>query len=157
MHIPEVLYLWRMSARSTAADRIRSPTRVLMVRRLCRNTASAQVLTRRWFKAKRPVEYELERRPTPGLTASIIIPTWLARDYSWRRPMHGGEAVRSVAKHEYSVNYEFVVVYDDRPGIDLGYQTDLAEIAGDRLKLVRFTEPFNFSRKVEMSGCQCIR
>ena len=60
--------------------------------------------------------YELERRPTPGLTASIIIPT-----YGSHATIRGEdlcmvvEAVRSVVKHEYSVNYEFVVVYDDRP------------------------------------------
>ena len=110
VHIPEVLYLWRMSARSTAADPDTKPTRALMVRRLCRNTASAQVLTRRWFKAKRRL---IRTRATTNTRSDRV-------DH---HPTHGShatirgedlctvvEAVRSVAKHEYSVNYEFVVV-----------------------------------------------
>lgn len=149
VHIPEVLYLWRMSARSTAADPDTKPYARIngakAVQEHCKRTGIDATVV----QSEAAGWYELERRPTPGLTASIIIPT-----YGSHATIRGEdlcmvvEAVRSVVKHEYSVNYEFVVVYDDRPGIDLGYLNDLAEIAGDRLKLVRFTEPFNFSRKV---------
>ena len=153
VHIPEVLYLWRMSARSTAADPDTKPyartNGAFAVQEHCKRTGIDATVV----QGAAAGWYELERRPARGLTASIIIPT-----YGSHATIRGKdlcmvvEAVRSVAKHAYAVSYEFVVVYDDRPGIDLDYLEDLAEIAGDRLKPVRFTEPFNFSRKVNVGA-----
>lgn len=153
IHIPEVLYLWRMSARSTAADPDAKPYARINGAKAVQAHCDRQGIDATVVQGKSAGWYELERRPREGLMASIIIPT-----YGSRATIRGEdvcmavEAVRSVVEHTYRVDYELVVVYDDRPGIDLSYLDDLAAIAGDRLKTVRFTEPFNFARKANLGA-----
>jgi GT2 family glycosyltransferase len=80
---------------------------------------------------------------------SVIIPTrgGVARIGGTDRVMVV-DAVRSIVKHAYTVEYEIVIVHDE--DADPGYLDDLGRLLGDRFRVVRFTEPFNFSAKVNM-------
>ena len=151
VHIPEVLYLWRMSARSTAADPDTKPYARIngakAVQEHCKRTGIDATVV----QSEAAGWYELERRPTPGLTASIIIPT-----YGSHATIRGEdlcmvvEAVRSVVKHEYSVNYELLSSTTTVPEL-ISAISMISPRPPDRLKLVRLTEPFNFSRKVNVN------
>lgn len=90
------------------------------------------------------------RNPGPA-KASIVIPT---------RGGHGSvrgrqrrlveDAVRSILEHKYVVDYEIVIVHDEQA--DRHYIEQLAALAGDRLVVVDFPGPFNFSAKVNLGA-----
>ena len=58
------------------------------------------------------------------------------------------EAVESLLDHTEHDNLEVVVVYDEPTPPHV--LDELREIAGDRLVLVPFDEPFNYSRKMNL-------
>ncbi len=153
VHVPKVLYLWRMSERSTAADPDTKPyariNGVKAVQEHCNRVGIDAIVDQGALAGL----YSIKRRIPAGVKASIIIPTY--GSWSTIRGVERClvvECVRSVVRHEYEIDYEIVVVYDDRPGIDLSYLEDLHDVAGEHLRLVRFTEAFNFARKVNVGA-----
>lgn len=58
------------------------------------------------------------------------------------------DAIESIVERSTYGNYEFVVVVDDVA--DAGVIDRIAELAGDRLHLVAWTESFNFSGKINL-------
>lgn len=80
---------------------------------------------------------------------SIIIPTrGIANpDGPGQKPLviNTVQSVENTSKH---LNIEYVVVVDD--GYDVSVINQLQEIAGSRLKLVLWSEPFNFSKKMNL-------
>ena len=148
IHIPEVLYYWRMTADSTAANADAKPyartAGVRAVQAHLDRTGQVGIASESWA----PGFYRITRTP-PTAMASIVVPTMGSHARVWDRDRClVTEAVASICAQQYEVEYEIVVVYDDRDGLDLAYLDDLRAIAGDRLRLTRFDRPFNFSEKI---------
>ena len=146
VHIPRVLYHWRESPGSTALDPGAKPYAT--------------------DSGLRAAQEHLDRRGVRGIVrstgfagfyycdlvpdvclVSIVIPTQgsVTRVRGAERVMVI-EAVNSILRHEYTVDYEIVVVHDETA--DDGYLSDLQALAAERLRIVRFSGPFNFSAKV---------
>ncbi len=56
------------------------------------------------------------------------------------------EAVASIVAHDYQTDYELVVVHDT--DANPAYLSDLRALAEDRLRVVDYAPPFNFSAKI---------
>lgn len=88
----------------------------------------------------------MTRFADPDQLVSIIIPTRGGSGLVWgQRRCYVVEAVRSVVAKAGHERYELVVVYD--PPTPPAVLQELRDIAGDRLVLVPYGEPFNFSAK----------
>lgn len=91
----------------------------------------------------RRIHYALQDRPL----VSIIIPTrGTSADVAGRSRILVVEAIRGILERSTYSNLEFVVVADSvMPDHAV---RDLREVAGERLRLVEWDRPFNFSAKV---------
>jgi GT2 family glycosyltransferase len=93
--------------------------------------------------------FEIHRELPADRRVSIVIPTIGSSAVIWgARRCFVTEAVRSALAHTDHENLEIVVVYDAPTPADV--LEDLRAIAGKRLVLVPFLEPFNYSRKVNL-------
>lgn len=94
-----------------------------------------------------PNHYRIVREFPAERTVSVVIPTRGSSAQVWgRRRVLVVDAVRSALEFAYHPRMEIVVVYDnDTPASVL---KELRAVAGDRLVLVPFNEPFNYSRKM---------
>ncbi len=153
VHVPRVLYHWRMLETSAAAggegakpwafeagaravqahcDRIGLPARV------DRDAEDPGVLH---------LEPQLERQPL----VSIVIPTaGQVRDIRFEPVVLVVNCVRSIVERSTYENYEIVCVVND--SVQPIILQELRDIAGDRLRLVQFTGPFNFSAKINLGA-----
>jgi GT2 family glycosyltransferase len=146
-HIPAVLYHWRATSTSTALTTAVKPYATVAGR-----SAVADHFRRRGVAAEVDrVEdtgiYRVIRTIDPEPLVSIVIPSRGSAaliDGRFRTMVTG--AVRSVVSRTTYRNYEIVAVLDRStpPGV----VTDLEQLAGDRLRVVWFDRPFNFSEKV---------
>ena len=144
VHIPEVLYHWRIVEGSTAGDLDAKPYAVDAGRR-----AVADAVLRRGIEGS-VIDagngyHRVKRRPTATPKVSIIVPTRGTIGRVWGLDISFVvNMVDSVTAMSTYPNYEFVIVYDASMSKD-----HLAEIeqVGDDVKLVEYDEPFNFSKK----------
>jgi GT2 family glycosyltransferase len=149
LHVPKVLYHWRTLATSAAGggeeakpwafeagkravqahcERIGLPARVE------RDPTDAGV-------------YHLQPRLREQPPVSIVIPTaGASREVRYQQVVLVTHCVRSVVEASTYENYEIVVVAD--ASVDAAVLGELEEIGGDRLRLIRYEEPFNFSAKL---------
>lgn len=100
--------------------------------------------------ADRPDGVHDTRRPVTGTPlVSIVIPsrgTWTGSAASRESLLLG--ALASIHATSTYPNYEVVVVADSGYSIDIAEQA--GDLLGDRLRLVEWTQPFNFSDKVNL-------
>lgn len=147
-HIPEVLYHWRVLPGSAAADPEAKPYAVEAGRR-----AVADHLARMNIPGQVTVDargrYVIERTLPAERRVSIIIPTIGSGALIWgRRRCFVTAAVASALRSTQHENLEVVVVHDAPTPPEV--LEDLRELVGDRLVLVPFNEPFNYSRKINL-------
>ncbi|HEX5982676.1 MAG TPA: glycosyltransferase [Solirubrobacterales bacterium] len=148
-HVPRILYHWRMLETSAAGggeaakpwafeagkravqahcDRIGFPAQVE------RDPEDPGVLH---------LEPRLQRRPS----VSIVIPTAATvRDVRFEPVVLVVNCVREIVERSSYDNYEIVCVVSE--AVPQNVLDELREIAGDRLRLVEFSGPFNFSEKI---------
>ena len=146
-HIPRVLYHWRMSVGSTAADADAKPYALEAGRR-----AVAEHLDRVGVEAEVSLTDQryLRVRRSPHATprVSLIIPTNGARGRVWGQSMTLVEnCVASIVARSTYPDIEIVVVHDM---IEESLLARLRALAGDRLVEVPFDRPFNFSEKINL-------
>ena len=149
VHIPEVLYHWRVIPGSAAGDTEAKPYAVEAGRRAVQDhldrldiEATVSIGPFNMFRVHRKLP--VDRR------VSIVIPTRGSSALVWgRRRAMVVEAVRSALGQTTHADLEVVVVYDD-PATPTEVLDELRQVAGDRLVLVPFTEKFNYSRKVNL-------
>jgi glycosyltransferase involved in cell wall biosynthesis len=149
VHIPEVLYHWRAVAGSAAADDGAKPYATLAGQRAVQDHVDRVGITARVEQGKEPGRYRIERDIDPGVRISVIIPTigQSAVIFGQERVMVV-EAVGSVLARTTHDNVEIVVVYDlPTPASVLD---ELRVVAGDKLVLVPFERPFNYSEKMNV-------
>ncbi|QAY68912.1 glycosyltransferase family 2 protein [Xylanimonas protaetiae] len=147
VHVPEVLYHWRVVPGSAAGDVDAKPYAWVAGRKavdehLQRLGVSAHAEYGDWASC-----YKVLYDPLPAdLLVSIIIPTRGGTGYVWgSERVFVVEAVRSLVEFGGHENIEIVVVYDTPTPSDV--LDELRRVAGDRLVLLEFTEPFNYSKK----------
>ena len=145
VHVPEVLYHRRPAAPGTTTTR--APAAQLR--------AVAEHLDRIGFPAA--VEHDPERprllRLRPARTArppvSIVIPT-----RGTRRLVHGQQlnlvanCVGSIVRRSTYPDYEIVCVVDD--DTDPTARAELVAAGGERVRIVPYSKPFNFARKINV-------
>ena len=151
VHIPEVLYHWRVVPGSAAGVADAKPYawvagKAAVQAHLDRLGIPAVAEFGRWTGC-----YHIRREPWTGIRVSVIIPTRGSDAIVWgERRVLVVEAVRSLVAQSTGPDLEVVVVYDavtPEPVL-----TSLREIAGDRLVLVRYDRPFNFSEKCNLGA-----
>jgi O-antigen biosynthesis protein len=151
VHIPEVLYHWRILSGSVAGDTEAKPYAYDAALRAIqahfdRLGLSADVQHHPQIRG----HYVPRRSLDPATKVSIIIPTAGKSGFVWGEPRcFVVEAVRSAIELTEHENLEWVVVYD----VDKTPRTvldQLRDIVGAELVLVRYEGTFNFSRKINL-------
>lgn len=150
VHIPRVLYYWRGIEGSAAATGVEAkPYAVDAGVRAVQDhldrvgvDASVEAV---WNGDV--YHYGLTYRPVKGQSVSVIMPTIGTTKLIWGEYRTlVVEAVRSVLAEAGDYDLEIVVVYDKPTPQRVLEQVQ--ELAGERLKLVRFDEVFNYARKM---------
>jgi GT2 family glycosyltransferase len=148
-HVPEVLYHWRRAAASVAADPSAKPWAYAAGERAVREHCERIGLDADVVPGPISGTYRVRRRVADPPRVSVVIPTRGTSRRVWGvTRCFVVEAVRSLVERSTYPDLEFVVVHDSvtpQPVLDL-----LRLIAGERLRLVEFTEPFNFSTKINV-------
>ena len=151
VHVPEVLYHWRAVAGSAAVEIGAKPYADDAGRRAVQDQLDRLGIAGTAHSGREPGRYVIERRLDPSLPVSVVIPTigQSATVFGERRVMVV-DTVRSALEHTDHENLEIVVVYDTPTPPEV-LQT-LRVLAGDRLRLVEYTLPFNFSQKINLGS-----
>ena len=149
VHVPEVLYHWRTLETSTAGSgeeakpwAFEAGTRAVQAH--CERIGLPAEVER---DLDVPGVYHLLPRLRREPLVSIVIPTaGGSREVRFQEVVLIEHCLRSIVETSTYENYEIVCVCDG--GIEPGLFERLRRIAGDRLRIVPFEEPFNFSAKV---------
>lgn len=149
VHVPEVLYHWRMLETSTAGNgeeakpwAFEAGTRAVQAH--CNRIGLPAEVER---DLEMPGVYHLQPRLQREPLVSIVIPTaGGSREVRFEQVTLIEYCLRSIVETSTYGNYEIVCVIDSTVGPELLHR--LQEIAGDRLRVVTFEGPFNFSAKI---------
>ena len=149
-HIPKVLYHWRSVQGSASLNADAKPYALIAAQK-----AVQEHLDRVGIKGVVETTPEFYLKTTRTLTkkprVSIIIPTCGTEKRVWGRDMVLVEtAVASIVQRSTYNDYEIIVVYDSHTPAEV--LTTLSKIAGDRLVLLEYTKPFNFSEKINLGA-----
>ncbi|MGC1165694.1 MAG: glycosyltransferase [Solirubrobacterales bacterium] len=148
VHVPRVLYHWRMLENSAAASGEAKPYAAEAgVRAVQAHCDRIGLAARVELDPVDPGVLHLEPQLREEPLVSIVIPTGgQLREVRFEEVVLVVHCVRSIVERSTYGNYEIVVVVDE--GIDQAIVTELQEIAGERLRLVEFSGPFDFSAKI---------
>ncbi len=111
-------------------------------------------LARMGVSADVSVDYErkclvFRHHPRPDLKVSIIVPTRGASgSVGDEQVVFITRLVNQIEGHSYTVDYDWVIVADVTD--DMEYLSELRTLLGDRLTLVPYDRPFNFSEKINL-------
>jgi glycosyltransferase involved in cell wall biosynthesis len=146
VHVPEVLYHWRVVPGSAAGDPEAKPYAWVAGCRAVQDQLDRLGIAGLVSYGRVTGTYRIERVADPETSVSVIIPTRGGSGLVWgERRCLVVEAVASVLARTCLPRLQIVVVYDvDTPPDVLDR---LRHLAGDRLVLVPFVESFNFSAK----------
>ena len=144
VHIPEVLYHWRVVSGSTAGDANAKPYTIESGRR-----AVAEHCERIGLNADVTSTtggyVHVKRKVTQDKKVSIIIPTRGDRKRIWGvDSCLVTNAIESILEKSSYRNFEIVVVHDHVPHLDARLQHHIDE---NRVSLVWYDKPFDFSDK----------
>ena len=149
VHIPEVLYHWRIIPGSAAGTAAAKPYAWDAGRLAVQEHLDRVGIDGVAERGSVPGYYRIRRRPDPSVRVSIVMPTRGQRGVIWGEPRwFAVEAVRSALDKTAHTNLEIVVVYDQATPPEM--LDALRDVAGGRLVLVPFTGPFNFSEKCNL-------
>jgi O-antigen biosynthesis protein len=152
-HVPRVLYHWRMLPTSAAGGG--EEAKPYAFEAGCRAVQAHCDRIGLPAKVERDAEdsgvLHLEPRLTRQPLVSIVIPTGgQTREVRFAETVLVINCVRSIVERSTYENYEIVCVIDD--SVNPKVLQELRDIAGERLRLVRFTGPFDFSAKVNLGA-----
>jgi O-antigen biosynthesis protein len=148
-HIPRTLYHWRRLPTSAAASTSAKPYAYDAGRRAIQEHCDRIGIDAVVEEQDPPGTYRVRRKVHGDPLVSIIIPTCGSRGRVWgvERDYVVG-AVQSVLEQATHTNVEFVIVADDTTPAPV--IAALERLAGDRLKVVWYDRPFNFSEKINL-------
>ncbi|MGH2939055.1 MAG: glycosyltransferase family 2 protein [Solirubrobacterales bacterium] len=149
VHVPRILYHWRMLETSAAGGgeaakpwAFEAGTRAIQAH--LERTGIPAEATR---DTDHPGVYQLHPHLTEKPKVTIVIPTaGTVREVRYEPLVLIEHCVRSIVEHSTYENYEIVVVADT--SVDGEVLARLGDHGGERLKIVPFPEPFNFSAKI---------
>jgi glycosyltransferase involved in cell wall biosynthesis len=145
-HVPKVLYHWRAVAGSAAHDPDAKPYAWIAGRDAVQSHVDRVGIPGVVEFGPVPGTYHVVRSIDPTLLVSVVIPTRGGEGLVWgERRTFVVEAVRSVLAKGGHANVQIVVVYDTGTPEDV--LDELRHVANDRLVLVEYSKPFNFSEK----------
>lgn len=149
VHIPRVLYHWRIIPTSAAGGAEAKPYAAEAGRRAVQEHCDRVGIDADVVRHEIPGIYEVRRRVKGDPLVSIIIPTNGSKGRVWGvERYYVVDAVRSIVENATYTNVEFVIVADtSTPPIVL---SALHQIAGDRLELVMYDKPFDFADKINV-------
>lgn len=151
VHVPEVLYHWRAIATSTASSGAAKPYAVDARLRAVQDHLVRCDLKATAYLHEQTGSVLLRRELDPSELVSVVIPTRGTSRRIWgQRRVLVIEAIRSVLEKGGHDNLEFVVVHDDSTPPEV--LVELEELVGDRLTLVPYSAPFNFSAKCNLGA-----
>jgi GT2 family glycosyltransferase len=149
VHVPRVLYHWRTLETSAAGGgegakpwAFEAGTRAIQAHCDRIGLPAQAERDEDW-----PGVYHLRPRLRRQPLVSIVIPTaGQSREVRFEQVVLVSHCVRSIVESSTYENFEIVCVADTSTGDST--LAELREIAGERLRLVDFDEPFNFSTKI---------
>jgi O-antigen biosynthesis protein len=153
LHVPRILYHWRMLETSAAgggeaAKPWAFEAGVRAVQAHCERIGLPARVER---DAADPGVLHLHPELTEQPLVSIVIPTAAGvRDVRFEPTVLVLNCVRSIVKRSTYENYEIVCVVGE--AVEPAVIRELEEIAGERLRLVPYSGPFNFSAKVNLGA-----
>lgn len=150
VHVPEVLYHWRVVPGSTAGNPEAKPYSAVAGRRAVQEALERRGMPHRAVDAPGVFgHYHVDGVLDPTRRVSIVIPTIGQSGLVWgSKRCFVVEAVRSALATTDHEDLEVVVVYDAPTPPEV--LEELRAVAGDKLRLVPFTGPFNFSEKINV-------
>lgn len=150
VHVPRVLYHWRQSPGSVSGGRSK-PWAFEAGRRAVADHCARTGIDADVVETEQEGCYRVVRRVDGDPLVSVIIPTRGSSGRVWGATRaFVVDAVRSIVERSVHQNLEFVVVHDaETPAAVLHA---LRAVAGDRLVLVPYPSPFNFSEKINIGA-----
>jgi glycosyltransferase involved in cell wall biosynthesis len=149
VHVPEVLYHWRAVEGSTAVDIEAKPYANDAGLRAVQDHLDRLGVAATAVAGAESGRYEIRRALDPAVRVSLVIPTMgQSAVILGESRVLVVEAVRSALAHTDHEDVEVVVVHDTPTPPHVLDQ--LREVAGERLVLVPFDAPFNFSTKMNL-------
>ncbi len=155
VHVPRILYHWRMLEGSTAgSDEAAKPwafdagTRAVQahLERIGMQARCTRDLDDRGV-------YHLDPELSAEPLVSIVIPTaGQAREVRYESVVLISHCLRSIVESSTYENYELVVVFD--APAEPALLEELREIGGERLRLVSYEKPFSYSDKVNAGAAE---
>jgi len=151
VHIPEVLYHWRVVPSSVLSGEDVKPYAYESAKRALESQVERLGLEADVVEQTPRGYFHLVRRHSSWPLVSIIIPTCGSAGIVWgAERVMVLEAVRSVLEQSTWPNYELLLVVDEP--MDQHLLEVLSELAGERLKILPFDKPFNFSEKCNVGA-----
>jgi GT2 family glycosyltransferase len=148
LHVPRVLYHWRSIATSAAAGEAVKPWAFEAGKRAVQahcDRIGLEATVERDFEDQGV--YRLNPRLSREPSISVVIPTnGQTREVRYQEIVLVENCVRSLVADSTYSNYEILVVVD--AGTSGTVRDRLRELGGNRLRLVDFDRPFNFSEKI---------
>jgi GT2 family glycosyltransferase len=154
LHVPRVLYHWRMLETSAAGGEAAKPWAFEAGKRAvqahCERTGVQARVER---DPTDPGVYHLEPELDEEPLVSIVIPTaGQTREIRYEQVTLVDHCVRSIVERSTYENYEIVAVVDD--STDPRVVEGLREVAGERLVPVAYDRPFSFSAKINAGAAR---
>lgn len=149
VHIPEILYHWRVIPGSAAGDANAKPYASIAGRKAVQSHLDRLGIPAEVGHGPVPGIYKIRRQLDPSVSVSVVIPTLGKRDLVWGvERVFVVEAVRSLLATTDHATLEVLVAYDEATPPEV--LDELRSIGGDRLTLLPYAGEFNFSRKMNL-------
>ncbi len=150
-HVPEVLYHWRIVPSSVLSGEDVKPYAYLAAKRAIEEHCERIGIDADVVEQTPRGYFHVVRRHREHPLVSIVIPTGFGRGriggITRLMVLH---AVTSIVERSTWPNYEIVLVAD--PPFDDVAVAEMQALAGDRLRIVTYDEPFDFSRKCNLGA-----
>ncbi len=151
VHLPEVLYHWRAVPTSVLSGEDVKPYAYEAGKRAIEDHCRRVGIDATVIEHERRGHFRVQRRVQGTPLVSIVIPTRGSRGTVWGRDRTMVvEAVRSIVARSSWEHIELVVVADTATPADV--LDELRDLAGERLVVIEFDQPFDFSAKCNLGA-----
>jgi O-antigen biosynthesis protein len=153
VHVPRVLYHWRVGATSAAAggEAAKPWAFEAGARAVQAHCERIGLQARVGRDPTHTGVYHLQPRLSREPLVSIVVPTACrTREVRYRQRVLVANCVRSIRERSSYGNYEIVCVVD--AGAPTEAMEELRALGGERLRVVGYDRPFNFSEKVNLGA-----